>query len=56
MRDRLYEPAQPRKASFAANDASWLRRESSRAWHVPVLTSASAFVNAVSRLISTTAA
>ena len=37
MRDRLHEPAQPRQARFPANDASWLRRESGRARHAPVL-------------------
>lgn len=48
------EPTQPRKAGFPANDATGPRRESSRAWHAPVLTLASEFINAVSRLISVT--
>ena len=51
-RDRLHEPTQPREPGFPANDATGLRRELSRTWHVPVLTSASTFINAVSRLIS----
>jgi hypothetical protein len=55
MRNRLHEPTQPRKTGFPANDATGLR-ESSRAWHMPVLTSASAFINAVSRLFSVTVA